>query len=267
LLTESFIQKWDKNEQDISSQPLAITPLFESSSNQSSANIQIVSPAEMVATMQGTYYDIPASTPLIRKYGSNSSKRYVELDTNKQKSSKVKDLIETVKNQNPKYTNEDLIALFSDAVEYFSPKKKLKRNIVIESRDIQQQVNDLNLPPIEKKLRKTWKLSQKQYVIDRMELVSVNIDIKIKQAILDSLGGIFQGLQWSQVKRWITNNEEENMKPGPKVNEEFESAIWSRLLITIKKQVFDVDKNEMTNQVKVLQNITYSYEIIKGVVL
>ena len=49
-----------------------------------------------------------------------------------------------------------------------------------------------------------------------------------------------------------------------KVNEEFENAVWSRLLITIKTQSFDVDQNKMLNQVKVLQNITYSYDIIKG---
>ena len=250
-LSTDFIKKWDDEEQTTSNLEPVVTSDQDISTN-------IVSPAMFIFSEGNCDISDSSQRKHTNKYGSNSSKRYVHLI--RQKKSKVKSLIDTIKETNPKYDNEDLIALFSDAINHLDPPKKRKRI----NMPLQQQVDDLNLPPITKKLRKTWKPSLKQYVIDRMELIAANVDIKVKQAVIDSLGGSFVGLKWSEVKQWIASNEKEKKRSGPKVNEEFENAVWSRLLITIKTQAFDVDQNKMLNQVKVLQNITYSYDIIKG---
>ena len=122
----------------------------------------------------------------------------------------------------------------------------------------------MNLPIDIKCRRRQWIPEHKEYVIDLFALIAAHVEIKVKQAVIDSLGPLYEGLKWSQVVKWIASSENEKQKTGPKVNEVFENAVWSRLLITIKREIFDVHKNKTIQQIKVVQNITYSYDIIKG---
>ena len=93
------------------------------------------------------------------------------------------------------------------------------------------------------------------------------ISIGIQQLI--SIHSKYSGLTVQKVKYWREAAAGGLKKPGVKVNNEFESEIWSQLLLCIIKEHIDLTLKEpkTTLKAEVVVNVTYSYDIVKATAL
>lgn len=89
------------------------------------------------------------------------------------------------------------------------------------------------------------------------------LSIGIRQLI--SIHPKYSGLTVRKVKYWKKAATGKAQKPGVKVNHEFESDIWSQLLLCVIKESIDLtsEKPKTTLKAEVVVNVTYSYDIVK----
>ena len=250
-ITQEFINNWDEEER---------ISLKKASSNQAVTenDVNMVSPTEMSSIiMQG---DLKIQSEIVnQKYlsytgNNNGSKRFSKC-SKKYQNRKVNEAILLIQQHFSTITGSEF-KIFINAIEQkVNPTKKRIR----ETNEL--GLAELNIPKMKKK-RNIWTPEQRRYVIDRLQLLPVVVDIKLKQQFINSMGGPFKHLKWSQVRGWIDDDGNVKKRPGPKVNEIFECAVWSRLVIAIKRIVNDVNKNENIEEIKTLYNVTYSYAII-----
>ena len=111
----------------------------------------------------------------------------------------------------------------------------------------------------------TYSNQDKVFVLDLLIncLSWEEISIGIKQII--GLYPKYHGLTTSKVVCWRKASAGELKKPGVKVNAEFESDVWSRLLLCVLKENIDLTGEETKNTIRaeVVVNVTYSYDIVK----
>ena len=250
-LSNQFIKLWDEEEKNFRTVPKSATNISIDTPASSKTN-NVVTPSDMFYIMQGNY------SLGSKRSSTNSCKPFLKSSTKSQRS-KVKKSIKVLKQLFPNDKAVDLKALAAAINDALNPTLRKKRK-ADELQNI--DISNIGIEIPTKKMRRSWKPEEKQYVIDLMQLIPVHVEIKLKQRVLDRLGPVFKDLKWSHIGRWIQSAKIEKEKTGPKVNEEFEKAVWSRLLIAIKRQVFDVDSRKTIDEIKVLYNVTYSYEII-----
>ena len=194
---------------------------------------------------------------------SNTAKPFSQL-CEKRKKVKINMLHQFVHKENPNYGLNDIKLVAAALNDKLNGSGQKRRNKEVSNIQFQEEIVDCFAEQgVEiKKTRRTWKPEHKEYIIDLFEWVPAHLQIKVRQKLIDSLGGAFAGLKWSQVSEWIKTIDKEKQKTGPKVNIEFEQAVWNRLIIAVKKTLIDVENNKTIETVKVLYNVTYSYDII-----
>jgi hypothetical protein len=112
----------------------------------------------------------------------------------------------------------------------------------------------------------TYSNEDKVFVLDSLiQCQSIEqISIGIKQLV--GLYPKYFGLTARKIISWRKVQAGElKEKPGTKINKEFESDIWSRLVLCVLKETVDLTGKEPKQIVKaeVVINVTYSYEVVK----
>ena len=111
----------------------------------------------------------------------------------------------------------------------------------------------------------TYSHNDKNFVLGALVRCISREEISIGIGQLISLYPKYRGVTVSRIICWRKASAGELKIPGTKVNKEFESDIWSRLLLCVLKENIDLTGKEPKKIIKaeVVVNVTYSYDVVK----
>ena len=112
----------------------------------------------------------------------------------------------------------------------------------------------------------TYSTEDKNFVLDSLIRCETKGEIAIGIKQLIGIYPKYTGLTVHKIESWRKVQRGELNKRGTKINTEFESDVWSRLVLCVLKENVDLTGKEpkFSFKAEVVVNVTYSYEIVRS---